>query len=755
MIHDLAIIMITAGVISLLFKFLKQPVVLGYIIAGIVAGPYAFGDSWIGDIESVDTWGQVGVIFLLFALGLEFSFKKLIQMGTTALVSTLVIVVGMMTTGFLVGRALGWNDINSLFLGGMLSMSSTTIVFKALDDLGLRHQQFAKLCFSILIVEDLVAVVLMVLLASIAVHNTFAGGELLVQVAKLGAYLLIWFICGISLIPSLLKYCRRHLSDETLTILALGLCLGMVLLAEGAGFSAALGAFVMGSILAETVEAERIEHLVQPVKDVFGAIFFVSVGMMIDPHLLVQYWSPILLLTCVVICGQIVFATLGCLVAGQPLKVAMQSAFSLTQIGEFAFIIANFGDSLHVTESYLYPIVVAVSVITTFITPYMIRLSAPAYSFVDRHLSTAVKQRLEQYSQGRSIITLQSVWHRLLRKVLTTLVIYAVLTLFVLAIYFRYISTPVVEFISMGLPGWVGRLSSLLLVLVCITPFLYKMATKHVRCPEAVELWNMGHYNRGSLVGLTLLRIVLCIGVVIFTISRLFTLTYGVLAGISLGFILLMLYSKHVRHSSSQLEKRFLRNLSAREVAQDRARPIRRDFEQRLLSYDLHLADFEVASDSKYCGKMLMDLDLRRRIGLTIVRIVRGGFNVNIPGGRERLYPGDRIVVAGSDQQISDFQAMLDSAHRSQSKDRRPATRIPVTLEHFCVEADMELCGRTVAESHIREGASCCVLGVERDGQSLMNPDPSLRFEAGDVVILAGEAPQIAAFLAKVKTRNS
>ncbi len=746
--------MITAGVISLLFKFLKQPVVLGYIIAGIVAGPYAFGDSWIGDIESVDMWGQVGVIFLLFSLGLEFSFKKLIQMGTTALVSTLVIVVGMMTTGFLVGQALGWNDINSLFLGGMLSMSSTTIVFKALDDLGLRHQQFARLCFSILIVEDLVAVVLMVLLASIAVHNTFAGGELLIQVGKLGAYLLIWFICGISLIPSLLKVCRRHLSDETLTILALGLCLGMVLLAEGAGFSAALGAFVMGSILAETVEAERIEHLVQPVKDVFGAIFFVSVGMMIDPHLLVQYWAPILLLTCVVIVGQIVFATLGCLVAGQPLKVAMQSAFSLTQIGEFAFIIANFGDSLHVTESYLYPIVVAVSVITTFVTPYMIRLSAPAYTLADRLLPPAVKERLERYSQGRNMITMQGVWHRLLRRVLTTLVIYLVLTVFVLALYFRYCSAPVVSLISMGLPEWVGRLASLLLVLACISPFLYKIATKHVRCPEAVELWNMGNYNRGSLVGLTLLRIVLCVGIVIFTISRLMTLTYGVLAGISLAFILVLLYSKHVRHSSTQLEKRFLRNLTAREVAQDRARPIRRDFEQRLLTYDLHLADFEVAPDSRYCGCMLMELNLRRRIGLTIVRIVRGGYNVNIPGGRERLYPHDRIVVAGSDQQIADFQALLESNQQGRKERRPTARRIPVTLEHFCVEPDMELCGRTIAESHIREGASCCVLGVEREAAVQMNPDPSLRFEAGDVVILAGEAPRIAAFLQQLSGQH-
>jgi CPA2 family monovalent cation:H+ antiporter-2 len=746
MIHDLGIIMLTAGIISLLFKFLGQPVVLGYIIAGIFVGPYVCGASWVSNPESVDTWGQVGVIFLLFALGLEFSFKKLLQVGSTAIISTLVIVVGMMTTGFLVGRLMGWSDINALFLGGMLSMSSTTIVFKALDDLGLRQQQFARLCFGILIVEDLFAVVLMVLLASIAVSNTFEGGEMLLQVAKLGAYLLFWFVCGIALIPSLLKRCKRYLNDETMTILSLGLCLGMVLLAKGAGFSEALGAFVMGSILAETVEAERIERLVKPIKDLFGAIFFVSVGMMIDPSLLVRYGWPIALLTVVVIVGQIIFASLGCILSGQPLKVAMQSAFSLTQIGEFAFIIANFGESLHVTESYLYPVVVAVSVITTFLTPYMIRLAEPAYGVVCRILPQSFQQRLERYAQGRNIITVQSVWRRLLHKVLTTLVIYLVLSLFVVVLYFQYVSTPVVDLLSMWLPEWLGRLSSLGLLLLCVSPFLYKMATGQLRCPEAMQLWNMGNYNRGSLVGLILLRVLLVTGVVIFAISRLFTLTYGVLVGVSVIIVWGLLYSKRIRHQSSQMEQRFLRNLSAREVAQNRQRPVRREFEQRLLSYDLHIADFELSADSTLCGKMLMELNLRKNIGVNIVRIVRGGYNVNVPGGKERLYPYDHLVACGNDRQIADFQAMLEQADRqgkARSDDAAETRRIPVSLEHLCVTESMHLCGKTIAESHIREEAACSVIGIERGDEMLMNPDPNIRFEVGDVVILAGETHTI------------
>jgi len=751
MIHDLGMIMITAGITGLLFKFLKQPVVLGYILAGMISGPYFCGDAWINDIESVDTWGQIGVIFLLFALGLEFSFKKLFQVGSTVFISAVTIVVGMMLTGFLLGRILGWNEINSLFLGGMLCMSSTTIVFKALDDLGLRRQQFAKICFGILVVEDLFAVVLMVLLASIAVKNSFEGIAMLEQIGKLGAYLLFWFVSGIALIPTFLKYCKKYLNDEMMTIAAMALCLGMVLLAVGAGFSAALGAFVMGSILAETLEAERIEHLIKPVKDVFGAIFFVSVGMMIDPELLLRYWMPITWVTLAVIFGQIVFASLGGLLSGQPLKVAMQSAFALTQIGEFAFIIAGLGESLHVTEKFLYPVVVAVSVITTFLTPYMIRLSLPAYGWLERHLSRNAKIWLERYAHGRNTITMQGTWHRLLRKVLFSLVIYLVVTIFVLVIYFRYLSGYVVGTFILWLPEWTSRLLSLVIILLCITPFIYKMATKYAHCREAVELWNGGNFKRGSLVGLSILRILLCTSVVVFAITRMFALTYGVVVGLSVFVVIGVLYSKRVRQSSSRLEAGFIRNLSAREVVQDRNRPVRRELERTLLSYDLHIADFELSPVSSYCGRRLMDLDLRRRVGVTVVRIVRGGLNVNIPGGKERIYPHDLLVVAGTDEQIEAFQHLLDDAERLESSGRgADAQRVPVTLEQFCVTQEMELCGCSIAESKIRELASCAVIGIERGGEDMMNPDPSLCFEAGDVVILAGEAPLIAAFLAQV-----
>ena len=384
LISDLAVILISAGLVTLLFKWLKQPVVLGYIVAGILTGSSVKFLPTVSDPESIRIWADIGVIFLLFALGLDFSFKKLMKVGGTAVIGAVTIMIGMMTLGYSTGLLLGWGQMNSLFLGGMLSMSSTTIIFKAFDDMGLRNRRFAGVVFGILVVEDLFAVLLMVLLSTLAVSKHVEGVELLNSVIKLAAFLLFCFVIGIFLIPSFLRKTRKMLNDETLLIVSLGLLLGMVMIATFAGFSSALGAFLMGSILAETIEAERIEHVIRPVKDLFGAIFFVSVGMLIDPVMLWEYKFPILILTAVVMLGQILFASFGVFVSGQPLKIAIQSGFSLAQIGEFAFIIAGLGLTLKVTDNYLYPIVVAVSVITTFTTPYMIRAAEPAYQFIHR-----------------------------------------------------------------------------------------------------------------------------------------------------------------------------------------------------------------------------------------------------------------------------------------------------------------------------------------------------------------------------------
>ncbi len=747
MIHDLGIIMLTAGIVSILFKFLKQPVVLGYLVAGLLVGPYVCGSAWINDIESAEHWAEIGMIFLLFSMGLEFSFKKLLQVGSTAIVGCLTIVIGMMTTGFLVGRMLGFNEMNALFLGGMLCMSSTTIVFKALDDMGLRQQKFAGISLGILVVEDLFAVVLMVLLASVAVKQSFEGGEMAWQLGKLLAYLILWFVSGIMIIPTLFKICRRYLNDETMTILSLGLCLGMVLLAIGAGFSAALGAFVMGSILAETIEAERVERLMSPIKNMFGAIFFTSVGMMIDPALLGKYWLPITVISFIVIAGQIIFASLGVLLSGQPLKTAMQTGFTLVQVGEFSFILAQFGESIGVTEKYLYPVIVAVSVITTFLTPYIIKLSVPAYEKVHKSLPRRARIMLEQYARSKNTITQNSDLSILIRKFVVTAAIYIILTIFVMVIYFSYLSAPFVEAINAMLPeeiDWVGRFVALGVLLSVLSPFIYKIATKHIRSQEAKSVWNSGGIRRGYVVAMSLLRFIICTIIVIYCIQYYFAYTYGVLVVCSVSIVSLIFFSTKVRNSSKKIEERFMNNLNAREKAQDNNRFVRKDFENELLNHDLHIADFELPVTSSYCGKMLMELGLRNVSGINIVRIIREGRDINVPGGRERLFPHDIIVVAGTDKQIEEFKRWLEKGETIKEDGMNIIRqRIPFTLEQFTITASMPFCGKTLAESHIKEKAQCAVLGIEHEGKTVMNPDANILLLEGDNVILCGEAPRI------------
>ena len=675
MIHDLGIIMLTAGFTSLVCKFLKQPVVLGYIVAGLLVGPYVFGSSWVSDEESVKIWGEIGVIFLLFSLGLEFSYKKLVKMGTTALIGCFTIVVGMMSCGFLLGRAMGWDQMNSLFLGGMLCMSSTTIVFKALDDLGLRQQKFANICFGILVVEDLFAVVLMVLLASLAVNQSFDGSEMAWEVGKLAAYLLFWFAAGLFLIPTLLRVCKQHLNDETLTIVSLGLCLGMVLLAEGAGFSSALGAFVMGSILAETVEAEKIEHLLSPIKNMFGAVFFVSVGMMIDPALLLKYWLPISLITLLVICGQVIFASLGVVLSGQPLKTAMQAAFSLTQVGEFAFIIANFGTDKGVTEPFLYPVIVAVSVITTFLTPYTIRLAEPAYERVDKILPRRWKLMLDAYGHSRSTQKEASLTQRYLGKAILPVVIYTIVSVFIATLYFTLLSDRIATFVNDGVATvfsephlWIGRLVSLGLLFTVLSPLLYQIVNKDKRNKDAGLLWEKGSmFTRGLLIVFNAFRIVLVLAIITSCIGKIFDATIGIVLAMGIAVFFFITRSSKIQERSHLLEENFLTNLSAREIAMRQGKRAERkkaqeaddDFE------DIHFGEVTIPENSLALGQSLRDLDLRNKTGVSVIRILRDTGNVNNPKATESFKPGDRVVVNGSVGDIELFKIFVAPAQET------------------------------------------------------------------------------------------
>ena len=739
LISDLAVILIAAGIITLIFKCLKQPVVLGYIVAGILAGPVVPYIPTVSDPTNIKIWADIGVIFLLFAMGLEFSFKKLMNVGGTAVIASITIVSGMMFLGYTAGNALGFSHLSSIFLGGMLSMSSTAIVFKAFDDMGLRGQKFTGVVLGVLVVEDLVAVVLMVLLSTLAVSKQVEGMEMLESILKLGAFLIFWSLLGIYLIPSFLKKIKPFLNDETLLIIALGFCLGMVMIAAKAGFSSALGAFVMGSLLAETIEAEKIEKLVKPVKDLFAAIFFVSVGMMIQPDLLIEYLVPICILTILVIIGQIFFGSLGVLLSGQPLKIALQSGFSLTQIGEFAFIIASLGVSLKVTDDYLYPVIVAVSVVTTFLTPYMIRMATPVYQLIDNYLPSSIKLMLNRYSSGSNTVKHKSTWNKLLKSMLLDVILYTVLTIFSIIIFFTYVNPIIRE----NILGFKGALLSLSIILAIILPFLWAIIMKKNHSPEFLKLWNDSKFNRGPLVSLIAIKLLLCASILMPVIVHIFNVASGVGFIITLLILLMIILSKKLKKRSLSIEKRFIDNFNGKTTDSNIGSPLTDNILKSLPFNDLHLMDFVVGQESSIVGRSLKEINFRQKYGINIVSIIRGERQINIPRGEERLYPFDKIIIVGTDEELDLFQEIIQKQDKEYRDQLAQSFNNNIKIEQFNIEPDSPLIGRSIQQSDIRDKNACLILGIERDGKSMMNPPSQTVFKENDNVWVAGEYRQI------------
>ena len=695
LISDLALILICAGVMTLVFKKLKQPLVLGYIVAGFLCSPhFAFTPSVV-DEANIDLWSEIGVIFLLFALGLEFSIKKLLKVGSSAIISACTIILFMNIIGVSVGWMFGWKQMDCIYLGGMIAMSSTTIVYKAFDDMGLRQQHFAGVVLGILIIEDILAIVLMVMLSTMAVSTHFEGSELILSIVRLVFFLILWLVVGLYLIPILLKRVRKLMSDETLLIVSLAFCFGMVYLAAAVGFSPAFGAFIMGSILSETVESEHIEHLVAPVKDLFGAIFFVSVGMMVDPHMIVEYRYPILAIVGAVLLGQTVFGTLGVLLSGQPLKTAMQCGFSLTQIGEFAFIIAAMGVSLKVTSDFLYPIVVAVSVITTFLTPYMIRLAVPAYNVIDRHLPSRWKLLLERHPYLLDVLGMT--WGKIVTAVITIL---------------------------------------------AIAPFLRALIMKKNHSVEFRTLWNDNRFNHAPLISLVIFRVLIGVGFVVFIIERLFQGSVALIVGISILVVCGMIFSRFLKKQSIVLERTFELNLRSKEMRQEYLGGKRPSYAGKLLDRDIHLSDFTVSPDSEWVGHTLKELDLGKKYGVHVTSIIRGTHRVNIPDGASRIFPNDTLQIIGTDEQLSAFSAMAEKAVLP--PDGEDLEKREMKLSQFIVDKKSPFVGRNIIESGFRSNYHCLVVGIESAGEdALRAPDVHAPLRENDVVWVVGEAANL------------
>ena len=725
LITDLGLILMTAGIAVLLFKKLKQPLVLGYLIAGFLAGNNFDFFPTIRDTKSVEVWAEIGIIFLLFSLGLEFSFKKLIKVGGTASITAITQISFMIFLGYFVGQLLDWSKMDSLFLGVILSISSTTIILKSFDELGIKVQRFVGNVFGALIVQDIIAILLMVLLSTIAVSENFSGGELIQSILKLVFFLVLWFLSGIFIIPTVLKKAKHLLTDEMLLIISIALCLLMVILAANVGFSPALGAFIMGSIIAETTQAEHIEHLVKPVKDLFGAVFFVSVGMLIDPHTLVEHAIPVLILSLVTIFGQSISSTIGCLLSGQPLKESVQTGMSLSQIGEFSFIIATLGITLQVTSSFLYPIVVAVSAMTTFSTPYMIKFSGPFSDFLSRKLPRKWLKRIERYSASTQAIKTVNNWKTVINAYLTQVVIHSIIIVAVILLSSRFILPLVKEYPF-------GAAIGALITLAFLAPFLWALSLRRVAVAE-VSILLEERNSRGPMAMLFLFRILIAIVYIGFLLNIFFSPKTALVAFV-VAIILYFLFQKRLNHQYHKIENHFLSNLNDREIS--KAKRSRSD----LSPWDGHMAVFDIAAESNIAGETLKKLQLREQLGINIASIKRGEITIHIPDANERIFPGDEVFVIGNDAQVQEFKKYLDQ-HEIEAT---PEIREPDIVLRQIELKNHEFIGKSIKESKLREKTKGLVVGIEKRGQRFMNPESNILLEKDDILWIVGDKKLLA-----------
>lgn len=748
LVQDLALILVVAGFVTLLFKKLKQPLVLGYIVAGFLVSPHMSYTMSVVDKDDIQTWADIGVIFLLFSLGLDFSIKKILKMGASPIIAACTIIFSMMVLGVIVGHSFGWKEMDCIFLGGMVAMSSTTIIYKAFSDMGLTQQGFASTVMSVLILEDILAIVMMVMLSTVASGNSPDGVQLLGSIMKIGFFLVLWFVVGLFAIPLFLRSVRKILNSETLLIVSLGFCCLMAVISTQVGFSAAFGAFVMGSILAETVEADKIIRLVDPVKNLFGAIFFVSVGMLVKPDVIVQYAIPILLLVITILVGQALFGTLGYLLGGQTLKNAMRCGFSMAQVGEFAFIIATLGKSLGVISEFLYPVVVAVSVITTFLTPYMIRAAEPCYNVLVKHLPKRWVRRLthiQTNNAGESAST-NNLWKVLMKKMIFNTLIYGILSAAVIAIMFSA-ALPICRNLSIKWTGshWIGNAVCGFLTILFIAPFLRSIVMKQNHSEAFKSLWTDRRINRLPLTATILARVLIALSFIFYICNYLTRFKNALMIAVAVGLLILMLLSRWLKKRSITLERLFIQNLQSRDIEaqkQGKKKPL---FANHLIDRDIHIANLELPDDSLWAGKTLYSLKLRNRFGVHISSILRGSKHINIPNGGTILFPGDKLQAIGNDEQLTKLSKAMKAELQPTITD---IEKHEMKLRSFTISKTSPFIGKTLKDSGIRDEYNCMVVGVDEGQKNLTLITPSRCLQAGDVLWVVGEEKDLERILA-------
>ena len=733
LIIDLALILGAAAIMTLLFKMLKQPLVLGYIIAGVLVSSNFewFPSISSEEVKNVNVMAEIGIIFLLFSLGLEFSFKKLAQVGGSSSVSAIIEAIGMAALGYVSGKILGWSAMDSIYLGAALAVSSTTIIIKAVEELGLKKKKFASLVFGILIVEDLITIAILVLLTTLSVSQQAPGTEMLLSILKLIFFLILWFVIGIFFIPTILKKARNLMNDETLLIVSVAMCLLMVYLAAQAGFSYALGAFVMGSLLAETTKAERIEHLVKPVKDLFGAIFFVSVGMMIDLKMIGEYAIPILLITIVCIAGKVLTTGFGAFISGNSLRVSLQTGMSLAQIGEFSFIIAALGASLNATSAFLYPIIIAVSGATTFTTPYLIKSSSSFYNWIDKRLPEKWRKTLNRYSSEATTITATSDFQQVLKSFMINVPLFSV----IIGAIVYLSSTYVLPWVAVNTEYAFGGVTAAALTLLTMAPFLWGLVVRNERNESFVKIYAQQKY-RSPIWVMRGIKLSLALFSIIFLLNRFFSINialYGALLMITLFFIFL----RRVQVLYDRIENRFIKNLNDREL-QEELKILELQASKRnvaLAPWDAHMTTFDVDPEVHIIGQTLEELKWREYIGVNVAMIKRGQLTITTPQKNDRIYPCDKLFIICTDAQEKKMNAIL----RPDKKLVESQKEVEVELDKFTIEHDSPFMNKSIRESGIRTSTNGLVVGIERSGQRILNPESTIVFEEGDVVWIVGE----------------
>ncbi len=728
LIADLAWILLLGAIVTLLFKKLKQPVVLGYILAGFLASPKFTYLPSISNLDNIEFWADLGIVVLMFTLGLEFSFKKLMNSGSSAIITALIIICGMTFAGFGVGKLLDLNPINCIFLGGMISMSSTTIILKTLSDLGLRQKKFASLVLAVLIIEDLFAVLMLVILSSLAMGNV-EGTDLIFSIGKLVFFLIIWFAVGVYILPGFFVRVRNFLNAETLLVVAMGLCFSMAVFSVACGFSLELGAFVMGSILAGTMVAEPMEKVVQPIKDLFGAVFFISVGMMVDPGVIATYWSEILLLAVVVVVGMIFFGTLGMLVTGQTLRVAIESGFTLTQVGEFSFIIASLGMSLGVLQESLYPIIVAVSVITIFTTPYFVKLSQPAYAFVEAHLPKGLNFLIDRYSkQVTDSSETKKLWREILSRYLWRILLYSVVLTAIVLLSRQFLFPVCISYL-----GTWGRLTATIITFAVMLPFLLALSMSSTKPEEKSHLHSAASFYAVPLVAMRIIRYIVTLLFIVYLAGIAYNSLTAWIAG-GIGFALIIVFSStQLINSYNRMEEKFINNLNIRENT--------RSGRNNLLVSDIHQAFIEVGPYTPFVGDKLRDSGLRKDYGVSIASIRRGDMLMPLPSVDARIFPGDILGVIGTDEQIQRLNYDIENSEKAMKAVN--VTQPDIALRSITLSADSPIINVPLGKTDIRRDFYSMIVKVQRGSDEFEQPGPNTILREGDIIWVVGDASRI------------